>query len=279
MFESVKNWLSRTDQHQADKQNLEAEAKQFKLPGENLPAAIKVAVFIGLAALNVRLFLQLVSGPLGYVISSLAVASEALALYSFHNFSRTAGAFRWVLGISGVLFAAFALTHATISFFDWIGLVEISESIHFYSRYLAFPLLFGLVVVATVAMGLTHPRGLIRFKQAEAHTRIVQGRAEVASEMELMRAQSVLDQARLDRQRERTRRESEYLAEVEKLIAVEERKRAMVAGISDPALRESLARELGVTLGPSPSPGGTRPVAASNWTQPRGNGVSRSALD
>src|SRR5262249_44813238 len=97
VFDSIKNWLNRTDQHQADKQNLEGEAKQFKLPGENLPAAIKVAVFIGLAALNVRLFLQLVSGPLGYAISSLAVASEALALYSFHNFSRTAGAFRWVL--------------------------------------------------------------------------------------------------------------------------------------------------------------------------------------
>jgi hypothetical protein len=93
---------------------------------------------------------------------------------------------------------------------------------------------------------MTHPKNLIRLKQALAHTSIVTGRAKAASELELMRAQSVLDQARLDRQGERTRRESEYLGEVEKLIAVEERKRAMVMAISDDSLREALARELGV---------------------------------
>jgi len=113
-------------------------------------------------------------------------------------------------------------------------------------------------------MGLTHPQGLIRFKQAEAHSRIVQGRAEAASELELMRAQSIIDQARLDRQRERTRRESEYLAEVDKLVAVEERKRAMVASISDPALREALARELGVNP-QSSAPAPPKPVATPNW--------------
>ena len=114
-----------------------------------------------------------------------------------------------------------------------------------------------------------------------AHTSIVTGRAKAASELELMRAQSVLDQARLDRQRERTRRESEYLGEVEKLIAVEERKRAMVAAISDPALREALARELGVELRQSQSTAPARTTYQSpNWgpqpTAQRGNG---SALD
>ena len=273
MFDSIKNWLGLGEEYAAERQKLEAETKQFKLPGEKLPASIKVAVFIGLAALNVRLFLQLVSGPLGYVISSLAIASEALALYSFHNFSRTAGAFRWVLGISGVLFAGFALTHAAFSFFDWIGLVEISETVHFYSRFMAFPLLFGLVIASTVAMGLTHPRGLIRFKQAEAHTRIVQGRAEVASELELMRAQSVIEQARLERQKERIRRESEYLAALDGVIAVEEAKRQKVAAIADPQLREALARELGIET-PKPSASTSRPPAyhSPNW---RGNGPDR----
>jgi hypothetical protein len=128
-----------------------------------------------------------------------------------------------------------------------------------------------------VAITMTHPKNIIRLKQALAHTAIVVGRAKAASELELMRAQSVLDQARLDRQRERTRRESEYLGEVEKLIAVEERKRQMVFAISDPTLRESLARELGIDLrGSAPS----RPVTTSNWgPAARGNGPTRSVVD
>jgi len=36
MFDSIKNWLSRTDRHQAERQRLEAEAKDFRLPGEVL---------------------------------------------------------------------------------------------------------------------------------------------------------------------------------------------------------------------------------------------------
>jgi hypothetical protein len=95
------------------------------------------------------------------------------------------------------------------------------------------------------------------------------GRAEAASELELMRAQSAVEQARLDRQRERTRREAEYLGEVEKLIAVEERKRAMVAAISDTSLREALARDLGVDAQPAPQrkPGfvNQSPKAPARW--------------
>ena len=126
---------------------------------------------------------------------------------------------------------------------------------------------------------MAHPKNIIRLKQALAHTAIVTGRAKAASELELMRAQSVLDQARLDQQRERTRREQEYLSEVEKLIAVEERKRAMVAAISDAGLREALARELGIDLR-QPQAGTQHRTAyqSPNW-QPmarRGNG---SVLD
>jgi hypothetical protein len=110
-----------------------------------------------------------------------------------------------------------------------------------------------LLGLSVIAMTMTHPKNIVRLKQALAHTRIVIGRAEAASELELMRAQAVVEQARLDRQRERTRRESEYLIEVEKLIGLEERKRAMVSAISDPTLREALARELGVDPNGFPS--------------------------
>ena len=82
-----------------------------------------------------------------------------------------------------------------------------------------------------------------------------------------MRAQSIVEQARLDRFRERSRRESEYLGEVQKLIAVEERKRSLVAAISDPQLREALARELGI--GDAPSAPQRRPGFVSQDESPK----------
>src|SRR5215510_4045974 len=234
--------------YQADRQALEAEAKTFKLPSEAIPQACKYLLFSGLAFFNFRLFAHVVPGFWGRATGAVAIMAEAIALYSSHNFSRSSGFFRWALGASGLVFMAFCVAHGTFSFFDLIGVAEISDAVRFYSHRVAFPLLAGLLVVSVVVLTMAHPKNLIRLKQAMAHTAIVTGRAKAASELELMRAQSVLDQARLDQQRERTRREQEYLTEVEKLIAVEERKRAMVAAISDAGLREALARELGIDL-------------------------------
>src|SRR5262249_25754899 len=139
----------------------------------------------------------------------------------------------------------------------------------------------SLLGLSVVAITMTHPKNIIRLKQALAHMDIVTGRAKAASELELMRAQSVLDQAKLDRQRERTRRESEYLSEVEKLIAVEGRKRQRIYAISDQALREALARELGVEL--RQPQGVTQHRTApktSNWgPQPTARHGNGSALD
>jgi hypothetical protein len=275
MFDSIKNWLNRTDRHQADRQKLEAEARDFRLPSETLPQIFKYLFFVGLGFLNYRLFSHAVPGLWGQATGIVAVMAEAIALYAAHNFSRSAGLFRLSLGASGFVLMAFSMIHGTFSILDLIGVADVSAAVQYYSRIVAFPLLAGLLGVSVVAITMTHPKNIIRLKQALAHTAIVVGRAKAASELELMRAQSVLDQARLDRQRERTRRESEYLSEVERLIAVEERKRAMVAAITDPALREALARELGVELRTSSSPA-PRQVTTSNWgpqpTSPRGSG-------
>jgi len=281
MFDSIRNWLSRADQHQADRQILEAEARDFRLPGETLPQVFKYLFFAGLGVLNYRLFSHAVPGVWGQATGVVAVMAEAIALYAAHNFSRSAGLFRLSLGFGGLVLMGFSMIHGTFSILDLIGVADVSATVQYYSRIVAFPLLAGLLGVSVVAITMTHPKNIIRLKQALAHTAIVTGRAKAASELELMRAQSVLDQARLDRQRERTRREAEYLSEVEKLIAVEERKRAMIAAISDQALRESLARELGVEVRQSqPAPQQMTAYQSPNWgphpPARRGNG---SALD
>src|SRR5262249_3120315 len=107
MFDSIKNWLSRTDRHQADRQKLEAEAKDFRLSSETLPQIFKFLFFPGLGFLNYRLFSHAVPGLWGQATGCVAVMAEAIALYSAHNFSRSAGLFRLSLGESGAVLMAF----------------------------------------------------------------------------------------------------------------------------------------------------------------------------
>src|SRR4029434_4855200 len=197
MFDSVKNWLGRKDRHQAEVAKLENEAKDFRLPSETLPQVFKYLFFVGLGFLNYRLFSHAVPGLWGQATGLVAVMAEAIALYATHNFSRASGLFRMTLGASGFVLMAFSLVHGTFSILDLIGAADVSAAVQHYSRRVDFPLLAGLLGVSVVAITMTHPKNLIRLKQAMAHTAIVTGRAKAASELELMRAQSVLDQARL----------------------------------------------------------------------------------
>src|SRR5215468_9710345 len=231
MFDSVKNWLNRNDQHQADKQKLEAEAKDFRLPGEMMPQVFKFLFFAGLGFLNYRLFSHAVPGLWGQATGLVAVMAEAIALYATHNFSRSAGLFRFALGASGFVLMAFSMVHGTFSILDLIGVADLSAAVQYYSRIVAFPLLAGLLGVSVVAITMTHPKNVIRLKQALAHTQIMIGRANAASEIELMRASQVVEQARLDRWKDRNRMEQEYLAEAQKLIQLEEEKARVVAAI------------------------------------------------
>src|SRR5262245_18406471 len=123
--------------------------------------------------------------------------AEAIALYSIHNFSRSAGVFRFYLGASGCVLMAFTVVLGRFSFLDLVRVASLSARIEYYSHVVAFPLLAALLGVSVVAITMTHPTYIIRLKQALAHMAIVTGRAQAASELELMRAQSILDQARL----------------------------------------------------------------------------------
>lgn len=230
----------------SERQKLEKEAESFRLPSELLPQVFKYIFFIGLGFLNYRLFAHTVPGFWGTATGIVAMMAEAIALYAAHYFSRSAGAFRIALGVSGFFLMVFSLVHGTFSVFDLIGTADVFVTIDFYARTVAFPLLAGLLGLSVISITMTHPINIIRLKQAAAHTRIAIARAEAASKLELMRAQSVLAQARIDHQRERSMLEEQYLAEMKNLITIEERKADMVGSISNPALREKMASKLGV---------------------------------
>src|SRR5215510_15311547 len=158
MFDSIKNWLNRTDQHQADKQKLEAEAKDFRLPGEMLPQVFKCLFFTGLGVLNYRLFSHAVPGLWGQATGVVAVMAESIALYATHNFSRSAGLFRFALGASGFVLMAFSMVHGTFSILALIGAADVSATVTYYSRVVAFPLLAALLGVSVVAITMTRPK-------------------------------------------------------------------------------------------------------------------------
>lgn len=246
------NWFNKTGAQDKEAGNLREEAKNFKLPGEGVPTTLKIIFFIGLAILNYRLFAETVPGIWGQATGCTAVISEILILYASHNFSRSAGAFRWALISFGGALMVFSIIHATFSIVDLMSAGSPSPTIVEYAKHYAFPILAGLVGVGTTVICALHPINLIRFKQALAHTRIATGRAEVASEMELMRAQSVLDNARLTQIEERNQREQKMLVQVQQTIRTEEKKIEMVNAITNPQLREEMARELGVPLSADP---------------------------
>jgi hypothetical protein len=207
---------------------------------------LKYVFFAGLALLNFRLFTHAVPGAWGIGTGIVACMAELIAVYATHNFSRSAGIFRAALGFCGALLMAFSLVHGTFSIMDLIGIKSLSRDIHFYSSTVAFPLLAALVGLSVIALTMTHPKNLVRLRQAAAHMGIVTARAEAASQMELMRATDIVEQARLDHFTERTRRQGAYLGQLQNYIQVEEKTRALIAGISNPQLREALAREMGI---------------------------------
>jgi hypothetical protein len=73
MFDSIKTWLSRADQRQADKQKLESEAQEFRLSSETLPQVFNYLFFIGLGYLNYRLFSHAGPGLWGQSTGLVAV--------------------------------------------------------------------------------------------------------------------------------------------------------------------------------------------------------------
>src|SRR5262249_55818534 len=155
-----------SDDHQADVRALEAEARQFRLPSETLPQIFKYLFFVGLGFLNYRLFSHAVPGSWGQATGLVAVMSEGVGPYGSHNLSRSSGLFRTSLGLAGLLLMGFSMVHGTFSILDLIGVQEISEAVRTYSKFIAFPLLAGLLGLSVVAITMTHPVNILRLKQA-----------------------------------------------------------------------------------------------------------------
>ncbi len=235
---------ARDNQRQADRN--EQTAADFKLPTDTgYMLGLKYALFLLFGYYNARLFLQIVPGWEGYLTASFALAGEATALYCLNTYTRTAGGHKIAVGIFGVALTIFSITHATISFFRIDHHEVAGGPIQFYCQRVAFPLLFGLLLLAAVIIPMTHWRKKVAAERAKAQTEIETGRARLLAESANLRNESELERERLKFLEEQLLIEGEYVQKIEQFARLKEREAQAINSISDETLREQIAGMLG----------------------------------
>jgi hypothetical protein len=246
MFSKVAKMLTRErDHHKAMQQGAE-EAENFKLaPEGGLVYAVKIGVFILLGVYNFKLFYSANPGWLGALTGVIALSVEGLALYCLTYYTRSAGAHKMALGFFAIVLTLFSLVHASLSYFHaersarWHGVVAV------YAESVAFPLLLTLLLLASAILRLTHFRQRVSEEQAKAMVRIQTNRARLLAEGAALRDEAALEQERLNHLEEQIRLEGDYLTGLEKFVQLKEREQQIIARISDPDLREQIARGIG----------------------------------
>ncbi|MGH9803047.1 MAG: hypothetical protein ACRD82_22005, partial [Blastocatellia bacterium] len=184
----------------------------------------------------------------GYATAFFALAGEATALYCINNFTRSAGLHRAALGVFGVLLTLFSVTHATISFFRMESNSNLSGGVRFYCERVAFPLLFGLLLLAAIIIPALHWRKKIAAEQAKAQVRIASSRARLLAESAAMRDESTLERERLAQLEEQIKLEGDYITKLEQFARLKEREQDVINSIGNPKLREQIAAAIGQTV-------------------------------
>lgn len=263
-FSAISKLFTREQQNNQRGQQLQDEAANFKLATDGgFPSVVKYGLFLLFGYYNARLFITTVPGWEGWLTAAFALASEGLALYCIHNFTRSAGLHKAMLALFGLLLTLFSVTHATISFFALENHAQLSEGIQFYAQRVAFPLLFGLLLVAVLTLRFTHWNARIAAEQALAQVKIASSRARLVAESAAMRDEAQLGRERLAQMDEQIRLDGECVGKLKQRLQIKEQERQLIASISDPALREQMALELGITLPPG-NGAGSKPMVTWN---------------
>jgi len=255
--------INQESEQKRESDELKQAANNFKLATDGgFIRVVKYLLFILFAYYNARLFIVTVPGWEGYMTAFFALAGEATALYCLENFNRSSGAHQVALGAFGSLLTIFSLTHATISWFRMESGTRISSGVRFYCEYVAFPLLFSLLLLAAIVIPLAHWRRKVANAQAKAQVKIQSDMANVAAESANLRAESTLERERLAHFEERIQLGNEYVEKLRSFAKMKQSEAAALNSIADPELRRQVATSLGITLPDEPT------SAASQQTSP-----------
>lgn len=280
--------FSRDRDRQRETEAQMREAENFKLaPQGGFISILKYALFAFFGYFNARLFLTTVPGFEGWLTALFALAGEGTALYCLRHFTHSTGRHKTALGVAGLAFTAFSVTHAVFSFFRLENNHLTSDAVQFYCENIAFPLLFSMQVIAAITLPLLHWRATIAARQAKAQTEIAESRARLLAETARMRSETELENARLDQLEERLKIEMDYANKLETFVRLKARQAQILADVADPQLRAILAAELGMTGEGVRAPTSQSESKAAHlraiWQggqridghEPRGNGADR----
>ncbi len=265
--------FTRQQEHEQEAEQLKHEAEQYDLASDGgYLTVLKSALFVLFAYYNARLFIVTVPGWEGYLTALFALLGEATAFYCLFNFTRSAGAHKAALGVFGVVLTLFSVTHATISFFRMERSAAFYGPLRVYCERVAFPLLFGLLLLAAVSIPLCHWRRRIAQEQATAQVEIAKGRARLVGQSAALRDEALLERERLEHLRERIRLGNEYVDELEAFATLKQREHRALNQISNPAVRKEIANALGLKLDEQPAAkqtivwrGGEQIANGVNW--------------
>lgn len=235
----------------------EAEARQKELENVDLVGTggflniVKYAVFIVLAALNFRLFVTVVHGTpgrnaWGIAIGITAILFECFAIYGWNNQRRSAGKHHKALVLIAYTFTFVSFIHASASFYELIGMgPSLGYPLYFYSHYIAFPLLFTLMVAAVCVLHHTHWSKEVAQEQANVQTEMAKDRAKLLVQTATLHNKAELNRAHLAHYEEEMKTEAQFLEFLRRVVTMEREKEALLSQIADPATRRRMAELLG----------------------------------
>ncbi len=258
-FFGIGKMLNRQSEQARAADDLKTEASMFKLATDGgYIKVLKYLLFLLFAFYNARLFLTTIPGWEKYVTAVFALLGECTALYCFNNYTRSTGRHKQALGVFAILLFVFAFTHATISFFR-MERGDLSGPIRFYCEHVAFPVLFGLLLLAAIIIPLMHWRAVIAARQADAQVAIASSRAKLVADTAAMRDENELERARIDHFEEKIKMGNEYVDKLKGFAKMKKNEQDALHQIPEP-LRSQIAAELGLDL-TELSPPSEKPVA------------------
>lgn len=230
---------------------------------------VKYLIFGILALLNFQLFVSHVPGVMGVALGCVALLFEGCCVYFWNKQNKSAGKHKIALQVFALLFTVISFVHGCASLYQLTEVgPSIAEAIYNYSKYIAFPLLFGSMVLAIATLHYFHWSTQISEVRANALLKAEEGRAELITQSLELRHQGDLDRAQLRYFEEKTRNQEELTGALERYVAIKRRADKVIEGIDDSDLRTTILHALGKT--DTPTYGHKRinplPIAATSET-------------
>lgn len=271
---SLFNFGQAMDDSKAKSQSeqIQKEADGFNLAGTGgFLSVVKYLVFAILASLNFHLFYTHAPGVWGVLIGCVALMFEACAIYFWNKQNQSAGAHQLALQGFAIAFTVLSFVHGTAALYQLAGVgPDITEIVEIYSRYVAFPLLFGLMVFAVCTLHYVHWSTKISNARAKALLEMERRRAELLTETMALESEAMVENQRLDHFKRKVILEEEYVRAVEDFAKVKQRGLQVINAITDPDVRSELLNAIGRTAtGSGPAPKRINPLPAAGTADPK----------